>query len=377
MPEYEILRLIWWALLGILLMGFALTDGFDLGTALWLPILGRTDMERRIIINSVGPVWEGNQVWLILGAGAIFAAWPTIYAVSFSCFYLAMLLALSGLILRPVAFKYRSKIKTPRWRSIWDYILFISGLLPSLVFGVAIGNILLGIPYYFDDSLRIFYTGSFFELFTPFTLLCGLASVFMVMMHGGLYLAIKTEKPLQHRAILGSKISAVVLILLFALGGWMIAKNVAGYSAVGLINPVGPSNPLHKTVVHQIGNWLLNYQHYPLFWAAPALGFFGAIFSILLSNRFTKTAFTASGLSIIGIIATVGLTLFPFLLPSSSNPSMSLTVWDGSSSQLTLFIMLIATLIFLPIILLYTAWVYRILRGKVNEQTIALEDNAY
>src|ERR1700761_9846663 len=152
MSTYEILRLIWWALLGVLLIGFAVMDGFDLGSAFLLPVVARTDTERRIVINTVGPVWEGNQVWFILGGGAIFAAWPPLYAVAFSGFYFAMLLLLLALILRPVGFKFRSKLENPRWRSFWDGALFISGLVPALVFGVAFGNVLQGVPFRFDTD---------------------------------------------------------------------------------------------------------------------------------------------------------------------------------------------------------------------------------
>ncbi|RYB55697.1 cytochrome d ubiquinol oxidase subunit II, partial [Legionella pneumophila] len=151
--DYETLRIIWWLLIGILLIGFAIMDGFDLGVAMWLPWLGRTDIERRILINSIGPTWEGNQVWFILGGGAIFAAWPTLYALSFSGFYLAMLVVLLALILRPVGFKYRSKLDNPIWRAFWDWALFIGGFVPALIFGVAVGNVIQGVPFYFDESL--------------------------------------------------------------------------------------------------------------------------------------------------------------------------------------------------------------------------------
>lgn len=182
--DYETLRVIWWLLLGILLIGFAVMDGFDLGVAMWLPWLAKTDIERRILINSIGATWEGNQVWFILGGGAIFAAWPALYALSFSGFYFAMLLVLLALILRPVGFKYRSKLADPRWRSFWDYALFVGGFVPALIFGVAIGNVLQGVPFHFDEYLRPFYTGSFLDLLNPFALLCGLLSVLMLAMHG-------------------------------------------------------------------------------------------------------------------------------------------------------------------------------------------------
>ncbi|HEY1561490.1 MAG TPA: cytochrome d ubiquinol oxidase subunit II, partial [Caulobacteraceae bacterium] len=191
---YETLRLIWWVLLGALLIGFALTDGFDLGVAALLPFVARTDSERRIIINTIGATWEGNQVWFIFGGGAIFAAWPFVYAIAFSGFYLAMFLVLCALILRPVAFKYRSKRPSRGWRSFWDWALFVGGFVPALVFGVAVGNVLQGAPFRLDDDLRASYLGHFFGLFTPFTLLCGLLSVAMVVLHGAAWLTIKGEK---------------------------------------------------------------------------------------------------------------------------------------------------------------------------------------
>src|SRR6056297_1585230 len=162
--DFEILRVIWWALLGVLLIGFALTDGFDLGVGALLPFVGKTDVERRIAINTVGPVWAGNQVWFILGGGAIFAAWPPLYAVSFSGFYLAMFAVLAALILRPVGFKYRSKRDSQAWRSAWDWALFVGGFVPAPVFGVAMGNVLQGVPFRLNDDLMTVYDGGFFGL---------------------------------------------------------------------------------------------------------------------------------------------------------------------------------------------------------------------
>jgi hypothetical protein len=199
--DYETLRLIWWVLLGVLLIGFALTDGYDLGVASLLPFVARSDEERRQAINAIAPHWEGHQVWLILGGGAIFAAWPFVYAVSFSGFYLAMFLVLASLILRPVSFKYRSKHADPAWRSRWDMALFVGGFVPALVFGVAVGNVLAGAPFRFDSDLRMTYEGSLLGLFTPFTLLAGLLSVAMLAMHGAAWLAVKIEEgPVLERA---------------------------------------------------------------------------------------------------------------------------------------------------------------------------------
>lgn len=369
--DYETLRIIWWLLLGALLIGFAVMDGFDLGVGMLLHRVAKTNDERRIVLNSVGPVWEGNQVWLILGAGAIFAAWPTLYAVSFSGFYFAMLLVLFALILRPVGFKYRGKIDNTRWRKLWDLGLFIAGFVPALIFGVAIGNVLQGVPFHFDETLRAFYTGSFLGLLNPFALFCGLVSVSMLIMHGGVFLCIKTNNAIQQRAANYSRLAAVLTIILFASAGYWIAHGINGYVLTSQLAHDGPSNPLYKQATTQIGVWLTNYQTYPFFKLAPALGFLGAAFSILLITfKCYRLAWITSALSIAGIIATVGVSMFPFILPSSTNPNMSLMIWDASSSQLTLFIMLIATLIFLPLIILYTSWIYYVLRGKVTDEYV-------
>jgi len=367
MLDYEILRLIWWLLLGVLLIGFAIMDGFDLGVGILLPFVGRTDTERRIAINTIGPVWEGNQVWLVLGAGAIFAAWPPLYAVAFSGFYLAMFLVLCALILRPVGFKFRSKVADPRWRSVWDAALFVGGLVPALIFGVAFGNVLLGVPFRFDDTLRMTYDGGLFGLLTPFALLSGLVSVAMLAMQGGTYLAMKAGEPVEMRAIVAVRVAAIALLALFSLAGIWVAFGLQGYAISSIVDSGGPSNPLLKTVTTGLGGWLDNYRHHPWMLIAPLLVYIAApLAALLVGRRYFFLAFVASGAAVTGVIATAGLSLFPFLLPSSLDANASLTVWDASSSQLTLTIMLGATLIFLPVILGYTAWVYSVLRGRVT-----------
>lgn len=376
--DYETLRVIWWVLLGILLIGFAIMDGFDLGSAIWLPWIGKTDNERRIIINSIGPTWEGNQVWFILGGGAIFAAWPALYALSFSGFYLAMLIVLLALILRPVGFKYRSKISSARWRSFWDGCLFLGGFVPALMFGVAIGNVLQGVPFHFDTSLRPFYTGTFIALLNPFALLCGVLSVFMLMMHGAFYLNLKTEGHLQKRARIAARTCSLVTVILFIAGGLWIYSGMEGYILTRHMPHDGPSNPLYKSVVRQAGAWLENYQQLPASMVAPIIGVSGALLALLVARMSAGLAFIFSASSVFGIIATVGVSMFPFILPSSSNPEQSLMVWDSSSSHFTLFTMLIATVVLLPIVLTYTAWVYRVLRGKVTLDRITqYSDSAY
>lgn len=375
--DYETLRIIWWLFLGVLLIGFAVMDGFDLGVAMWLPWLAKTDIERRVLINSIAPTWEGNQVWFILGGGAIFAAWPALYALSFSSFYFAMLLILLALILRPVGFKYRSKLPHARWRTFWDYALFVGGFVPALIFGVAVGNVLQGIPFYYDEYLRPFYTGSFLALLNPFALLCGVLSVLMLAMHGAFFLNLKTEGHLQQRAIKAGRISALLTLLVFIAGGIWLHYGIDGYSLTSALAHDGPSNPHYKTVIRQAEAWFSNYRNLPITLFAPGIGIIAALFAFLAA-RHVKTAFICSALSVASIIATVGVSMFPFILPSSSNPEQSLLVWDSSSSQLTLFIMFLGTVILLPIIVFYTAWVYRVMRGKITENTIKKnQDTAY
>ena len=369
--DYDVLRLIWWALLGILLIAFALTDGFDLGTGMLLPFVGRTDVERRVVINTIGPVWEGNQVWLVLGGGAIFAAWPPLYAVSFSSFYLAMFAILFALILRPVGFKYRSKRESTRWRTAWDWALFVGGLVPSLILGVAVGNVLLGVPFRLDGDLRIFYDGSFFGLLSPFALLCGLVSVAMLVTQGACWLVLKTSGQVAERARRYGSMAAFLTLLLFALGGIALWAWVDGYRITSTIDPLGPSNPLRKTAEIAAGAWFDNYAAHPWLMLAPAAGLAGSALALLLLRlRSEVGALLASSLAILGIILTVGVSIFPFLLPSSADPRASLTVWDASSSHLTLFIMLVAAGIFVPLIVAYTSWVYRVLWGKVDEAAV-------
>ncbi|HLV83348.1 MAG TPA: cytochrome d ubiquinol oxidase subunit II [Devosia sp.] len=376
--DYETLRLIWWALLGILLIGFAVMGGRDLGVGALLPFVARTDAERRVLINVVGPTWEGNQVWLVLGGGAIFAAFPPLYAVSFSGFYLAMIVILLALILRPVGFKFRGKVTDPRWRSTWDWALFIGGFVPSLIFGVAVGNVLLGAPFYLDDTLRTFYSGNFFQLLMPFALLSGLVSLGMIVLQGAAVIAGRTSGILADRARTYGTWAGLATIVLFALGGLWVAFGMDGYVITSVVDTNGAINPLGKTVELVPGGWVSNYALYPWMIIAPVLGFLGLVGGVVgLQARLRLPTLLASSLAIFGIIATAGLSLFPFLLPSSVVPDSSLTLWDASSSHLTLFIMLLATLIFLPLVVAYTAWVFRVMRGTVTTQSLEKNPNAY
>lgn len=376
--DYETLRLIWWLLLGVLLIGFALTDGFDMGVGALLPFVAKSDTERRVVINTVGPVWEGNQVWFILGGGAIFAAWPPLYAVSFSGFYLAMFLVLAALILRPVGFKYRSKRPSARWRSGWDWALFIGGAVPALLFGVAVGNVMLGAPFRLNENLFSLYEGTFFQLLHPFALLAGVVSLSMLVAHGATWLAVKVESPdILARARTIGFWAGVVAIAGYALAGVWLAFGITGFQMVGQVVTDGPSNPLLSEVVRE-GSWLNAYNVRPWAMIAPVMGFVGMALAVRgLARGGEVSALLWSKLGITGVISSVGLTMFPFIMPSSIDPKSSLTVWDASSSHLTLFIMLVCTAIFMPLILMYTAWVYKVLWGKVDEAEMTANKNAY
>jgi cytochrome d ubiquinol oxidase subunit II len=368
--SYEFLRVVWWLLLGVLLIGFALTDGFDMGVGALIPFVGKTDVERRVAINTVGPVWEGNQVWFILGGGAIFAAWPPLYAVSFSGFYLAMFVVLAAFIVRPVAFKYRSKRDDARWRTAWDWALCASGAVPALLFGVAVGNVIQGVPFHFTDDLHTIYEGAWYTKFAglldPFSLLAGVVSLAMLVMHGGAWLTLKAEGAVQARARAIGSVAALVAVGAYVLAGVWMAFGIEGYRIVGDYATGGPSNPLHFEV-EKTATWLTAYSDRPWIVIAPVMGILGGLltFAGLRAGREVSTLLF-SKMAILGVISSVGLTMFPFIMPSSSDPQSSLTVWNASSSHLTLFIMLVAAVIFVPLVLAYTAWVYRVLWGKVT-----------
>ncbi|MFZ2269866.1 MAG: cytochrome d ubiquinol oxidase subunit II [Azonexus sp.] len=367
MLDYPTLKIIWWLLVGVLLVGFAIMDGHDMGVGTLLPFVGKNDVERRVVINTVGPHWDGNQVWFITGGGAIFAAWPLVYATAFSGFYWAMLVVLWALFFRPVGFDYRSKIANPTWRSTWDWGLFVGGAVPPLIFGVAFGNLFQGVPFQFDDHLVSTYTGSFWALLNPFALLCGVVSTAMITFHGAIYLTHRTEGEIQRRTLRATLIFGSLLLVTFSLAGFWLWQGIAGYAISSPIDPAALPNPLGKTVLRESGAWLANYGKYPASIALPVIAYLGTLAAMLLATRGrTLAAFVASSLAIVGVIGTAGVSLFPFVMPSSTDLRSSLTVWDSVSSQLTLNIMLWATLIFMPLIIIYTGWAYKVMAGKVT-----------
>jgi len=369
MLDYTTLRVIWWALLGTLLIGFAIMDGFDFGVAGLLKVLGRNNEERLVLLEGIEPTWEGNQVWFILAGGATFAAWPMLYAVSFSGMYFAIALVLLAFILRPVGFNFRDKIHDPRWASLWDWVLTGSGLVVMLVAGVAFGNLFLGVPFQFDDDLRMSWHGGFFELLQPFALLTGLVSLSMLLAHGACWAALKADQTIAVRAVKIARWMTLIYAALYVLAGVWLAYGIPGYAVAGPVVMDGVSNPLFKQVA-QGGSWFASYMQYPWFWVAPLLALVSAVGVQVLISRRSVAGFIASSLMVGSTIASAGFALFPFLLPSSLDPRSSLTVWDASSSRGTLQLMLMVTAVFLPIIILYTSWVYRVMRGRVTLEQI-------
>ena len=374
--DYEALRFIWWVLIGVLLVGFVIADGFDMGVAALLKVVGRNNDERRVMINAIAPHWDGNQVWLVTAGGALFAAWPTVYAASFSGFYLAMMLTLFALFLRPMGFEYRSKIDSEQWRSRWDWALTAGSAIPALIFGVAFGNLLQGVPFHFDELLRLSYTGSFWALLNPFALLAGVLSLLMIVNHGATYLQLKTEGEILARSEAISSLLGLACAVLFVLAGLWLWLGVDGFRVLSVIDTNGINRTVDKSVEITSGAWFDNYASWPLLWLVPLLGVLGFVASALASRlRRHALAFTSSALAMAMVVITAGISMFPFVMPSSSVPNHSLTMWDATASETTLMIMFVVACIFVPLVLAYTAWGYYVMRGRLNEQQI--RDNTH
>lgn len=370
MLDYEVLRFIWWILIGVLLIGFAITDGFDMGVLTLLPIVGKSNVERRVMINSIAPHWDGNQVWLLTAGGAIFAAWPTVYATSFSGFFLAMILVLAALFFRPVGFEYRAKVDTARWRNSWDWALFVGGFVPSLIFGVAFGNLLQGVPFHFNGINQVTYTGSFFGLLNVFALLCGIVSLMMLTTQGATWLQMKTTGELRNRVRAVAQVTALVTLVAFLVAGvWIYFKQ--GFVVTSELDHNGVSSLVNKTVVLESGAWFKNYFEMPVLFVIPGLAVIGALLTIVASkaNR-SGWAFFGSSIMQAGIILTAGVAMFPFVMPSISHPEMSLTMWDATASHNTLTVMFIVACIFVPLVLAYTVWTYIKMFGRLDAKFI-------
>ncbi|MBM7866215.1 cytochrome d ubiquinol oxidase subunit II [Heliobacterium gestii] len=330
------LQITWWVLIGVLLLGYALLDGFDLGVGA-LYLLTKDPEERKRLIYSIGPYWDSNQVWLLTGGGAIFAAFPMVYATVFSGFYLALMLVLFALIFRAVSLEYQHQLDSPGWRKWWDLGFGIGSLLPSILYGVAVGNILRGIPL----DAKGGYLGDFLSLLNPYSLVMGLVSLCLFAMHGGAFIISQSDGALQQKARRWARAAWLALIPLFLIG--------TAWSYLGTPRLFG------------------NYLSVPLIWVLPLIALIGlAYFPVALKGGRAYAPLSASALTIFGLLSTLAASLFPYIVPASNNLANSLTVFTASSSERTLMIMLILALIGLPIVLTYTAYIYRtfIRRGR-------------
>jgi cytochrome d ubiquinol oxidase subunit II len=362
-------------LVGVLFIGFAVTDGMDMGVGTLLPFLGKNDDERRVIINTVGPHWDGNQVWLITAGGAIFAAWPLVYATAFSGFYFAMLLALFALFFRPVGFDYRSKIADKRWRNAWDWGLFIGGAVPALVFGIAFGNLLQGVPFHLDDCCALLHR-QLLRPAEPVRAAGGAHQPGMLTMHGAIWLQLRTEEPIASRAKQWAKVTGLATIGAFALAGLWLTFGIDGFRVVSMPPIDATPNPLTKEVVIDGRCLARELPRLPAdpacsrSSASPGLGF---AISLSMKDR-AGLGLIMSGVGITGIIMTAGAAMFPFIMPSSTNPGSSLIAWDATSSHLTLTVMFWAAVIFIPLILFYTTWTYARMWRRVTVEEIKSQD---
>ncbi len=337
--SYEFLQILWFILIAVLWIGFHFLEGFDFGVGMLLPFLGKKDEERRAIINSIGSVWDGNEVWLLTAGGATFAAFPHWYATMFSGFYLALFLLLVGLIIRGIAFEYRSKDASPKWRNTFDWMIAVGSFLASVLLGAAFANLARGVPI--DENMM--FTGNLFTLLNPYGLLGGVTTVVIFLLHGANFLGLKLEGELRERVnVFAKKLWIAATVLYITLG---IFTYAAGFWARGIVNP--GIVPIAAVAV------LL------------ATGYF-------LNNKMEGWAFIMTSLNIVLTQVTFFTMIFPNVMISSTNPAYSLTITNASSSQYTLTVMSVIALIFVPIVLAYQGWTYYIFRKRISNDKKSL-----
>ncbi len=331
------LQVVWFVLVAVLFIGFFFLEGFDYGVGMLLPFLGKKDSERRRIINTIGPFWDGNEVWLITAGGAIFAAFPNWYATMFSGFYLALFIMLIALIVRAVGFEFRSKHENPKWRATWDWMIFAGSFLPALLWGVAMGNLIRWVKIDAD----MIYVGAFWDLLNPYALLGGLASVFTFTLHGALFLNLKSTDEIEERAYHTANrlwLPTVIVAGLFTIGGYFYTDMFERWGINPGIIPLGSGVAL------------------------LAAGYF-------IRHKRPGWAFVMTGLNIVFSTVTIFMGLYPRVMPSLLNPNWSLTIYNASSSEYTLRVMTIVALIFVPLVLAYQGWTYYTFRQRVGKET--------
>lgn len=375
--NFEFLQVLWWVLVGTVLIIYASTAGFDFGATMMMPFL-KKEQDRKVVLNAVAPAWDGNQTWLVFAGGGLFVIYPTIYGAVFSGIYAGMLIVLWSFFLRPPGFDYRSKINSNTWRRTWDWALFLSAFLPALAFGLVFGNLLQGLPIVVDPiSYRSSYDGNFFGLINPLGLLCGVTAIVMFLMHGAAHLNRRCEGALKIKMRSLHRLFGIMLLILFTIGGIMIATSVNGYELIK-----SPTNAtaqvLQNTLTVAPGAWWKGMIAQPWKFAGPVLAYAGIIIA-LMTSRVGRGAmsFWAGVFATAGIVATVGLTLFPFIVPfkhivAENYIGGGFTVWNSSSLLPTLQIMLPIVAILLSIILVYKIFAYRTIWSK--KQTINYDD---
>lgn len=364
------LQVYWFFAIGAVLIIYACTAGFDFGTTIMLPFF-KKEQDRRVMLNVIAPTWDGNQTWLVFGGGAIFVIWPMVYASIFSGFYAAMMFILWSFFLRPPGMDYRSKINKYGWRRMWDWGLFISSFFPVILFGVALGNFLHGVPIHFDDIfLRPYYEGNFWGLLNLPGCFCGTVALLMVLMHATTLQYRRTEGGLKEKFKKLFYIFSVLFLCLFTITGLIIGFAVKGYVLVH--SPVNPTEHiLDNMVTMQRGAWILSYAQYPWKVVAPIVAYF-AVFAAMIMMRISRgtLAFWFSCLAVAGTVATAGTALFPFVVPSSLHPNQSITIWNGTSDFYTLGALFFVSLVLLTVILIYKIYVYRAVWHRKSTLTI-------
>jgi cytochrome d ubiquinol oxidase subunit II len=382
--DFPVLQFIWWVLVGAVLIIYSTTAGFDFGVTMLMPFMNRhpkfkdNDAERRLILNTIAPTWDGNQTWLVFAGGALFVIWPAVYGAVFSGLYFLMFTILWAFFLRPPGFDYREKLPSQGWRTTWDWALLISAILPVFSFGLIIGNLFLGLPLAYDPILlRSFYLGTFLGLFHPFAVVCGIAAVFMCLMHGTAYLNRRTEADLKEFfQSLQSKFTIMFLIMM-TLAGLML-MHIPGYILLAM--PSQPTlDPLHNVVAVAPGLWWQSIVLSPFKILPVVLIYLFAILSLSTKRLGSgHLSFWLSGATIAATIILFGATLFPFIVPSSINPAQSLTVWNATSAQYTLMGMFYICLFFLVIIFIYKFWAFSMLwRDKKTLNTKDVAKNSH
>ncbi|MGB9593542.1 MAG: cytochrome d ubiquinol oxidase subunit II [Anaerolineae bacterium] len=335
--SHTFLQNAWYLLIGVLLIGYAILDGFDLGVGVLSPFIAKDEKERRALVGAIGPFWDGNEVWLLTAGGALFAAFPHVYATVFSGFYLALMLVLYALILRAVSFEFGHRVESAQWRRVWDWVFFAGSLIPALLTGVAVGNVMRGVPL----DARMEFAGDFFTLLNPFALVVGLAGLAMFVLQGAAYLIVKTNGALAERARKAGKWAWATLVVLLVVAGLLVVAD-------------SPER-------------LDNYTRNPITFAVPlaALAFL-ILTRVSLAKGAPSRTFLLSSLSIAAIMGIWGVANYPYLLPARNVTVYGLTISNASASQRTLQTMFVIALIGMPLVLAYTAYVYWLFRGKVR-----------